>query len=113
MPKVHFKDDHKTIEIKHGDTVLLAAKKGRVALNHKCGGKGSCTTCKVKIDDQAGISEVNHLERRMISETNLEQGQRLGCQVKVYEQVDVHFLEDPLKALIRRQLAAQQNKNNE
>jgi 2Fe-2S ferredoxin len=112
MPKVHFKDDDKTIEIKHGDTVLQAAKKGRVALNHKCGGKGSCTTCKVKIDDQAGISAANHLERRMISETNLEQGQRLGCQVKVYEQVEVYFLEDPLKALIRRQLA-QQKTNNE
>jgi 2Fe-2S ferredoxin len=112
MPNVNFLDDGKTVDIKYGETVLLAAKKGRVALSHKCGGKGSCTTCKVKIVDQEGVSEPNHLERRMISETNLQQGQRLGCQIKVYNHVDILFLEDPLKALIRRQLA-QQRENNE
>jgi 2Fe-2S ferredoxin len=112
MPKVNFIDDDKKLDIKQGETILLAAKKGRIALNHKCGGKGSCTTCKVKIVDQEGVSEPNHLERRMISETNLQQGQRLGCQVRVYDQVNVYFLEDPLKALIRRQLA-QQRENNE
>lgn len=108
MPKVVFKDENnKLIVIRIGETVLQAAQKARVALNHKCGGKGSCTTCKVRIEQQTGVSQPNHLEKRMISEANLEQGHRLGCQVKVYEQTDIHFLEDPLKAMIRRQLAKQ------
>lgn len=114
MPKVIFKDENnKIIDIKIGETVLRAANKGRVALNHKCGGKGSCTTCKVRIEQQTGVSQPNHLEQRMISEANLEQGHRLGCQVKIYEQTAIYFLEDPLKAMIRRQLAKQRDEEKE
>lgn len=113
MPKVIFKEKNKQVQISPGDSVLKAAQKGRVALSQRCGGKGSCTTCKVIIEPKflPFVSSPNPIELRMVSEANLKQGERLGCQVKVYGDIEIKQPEDRLKAIIQAQL--QKSKNDD
>lgn len=110
MAKVTFIDadeQSKTVDIKEGHTILRAAKQGRIPLRHKCGGKASCTTCKVIIHDQAGVSEPRDIEIMRLGEDNIEKGMRLSCQTKVIKSVLAHIPEDPYKAKIRALLAEQ------
>lgn len=97
----------KSVSIDEGHTILRAAKQGRVALKHRCGGKAQCTTCKVIIDDQSSISTPNNKEVMRLGEHNIAAGMRLSCQTKVFKEVEVVIPEDPYKARIRALLAQQ------
>ena len=47
MANVIFRDADKNeqqVTIREGHTILRAAKQGRIALQHRCGGKAQCTT---------------------------------------------------------------------
>lgn len=112
MAKVIFRDAHnyiKEVNIHDGHTILRAAKQGRVALRHKCGGKASCTTCKTFIENQEGVSNVLDLETYKLGEENISKGMRLSCQTKVYGTASVDIPEDPYKARIRKLLEQQKN----
>lgn len=110
MAKVTFRDadDHvKHVTIRKGQTILRAAKQGRVPLRHKCGGKASCTTCKVNIGNQAGISVPKSIEMMRLGEEHIKNGMRLSCQTIVHGTVEALIPEDPYKARIRALLAEQ------
>lgn len=110
MAKVTFRDadDHvKHVMIREGHTILRAAKQGRVPLRHKCGGRASCTTCKVNIGNQTGISAPTDIEIMRLGEDHIEKGMRLSCQTTVYGTVEAVIPEDPYKARIRALLAEQ------
>lgn len=109
MATVIFIQNGKPTEVKihDGHTVLRAAKQGRVALRHKCGGNASCTTCKVKIVDQDGVSKPNRKEEMRLGEENIAQGFRLSCQTRVHGKAQAEIPEDPYKARIRQLLAQQ------
>lgn len=112
MAKVTFHDpDNKSkhVTIRDGYTILRAAKQGRVALRHKCGGKASCTTCKVKIEQQKEISTPNQKEIMKLGDRQIEKGMRLSCQTAVYGNVEAVIPEDPYQARIRALLAQQRN----
>lgn len=97
----------KTVTIKKGQSILRAAKQGRVALKHRCGGNAQCTTCKVTIDNQLAVSTPQKKEVMTLGEHNIEQNMRLSCQTRVHGEVDVAIPEDPYKARIRELLAQQ------
>lgn len=112
MAKVIFHDadeNIKSVTIHEGHTILRASIQGRVALQHRCGGKAQCTTCKVMIANQARISEPQDIEIMRLGEDNIEKGMRLSCQTKVYGTIDVMIPEDPYKARIRALLAEQRD----
>lgn len=115
MANVIFRDadgNIKNVTIREGHTILRAAKQGRFALQHRCGGKAQCTTCKVIIDNQDGISEPQDIEIMRLGEDSIEKGMRLSCQTKVHGSVEAQIPEDPYKARIRALLAEQRNKDN-
>lgn len=110
MAKVTFRDadnGEKLVTIHEGQTILRAAKQGRIALRHKCGGNASCTTCKVVILDQIGISQPNQKEINRLGEVDIEKGLRLSCQTIVYGTVEAAIPEDPFKARVRALLEEQ------
>lgn len=113
MPHVIFNinDKEYSLTIKEGHTLLRAAKQGHVPLRHKCGGKASCTTCKVKIYDQTGISPPNHKEQYKLGDKQISDGIRLSCQTRVYKSVEAIIPEDPFRARVR-QLLEEQRKND-
>jgi ferredoxin len=108
LPKVQFLPNQKETSIPAGKTLLEAAIKARVPLSHRCGGNGSCLTCKVLIDKQDTVTPLSDKELRMLGEDMIDQGYRLACQCVVCGDTVVKLPESPLKAAIRAQLQRQE-----
>ncbi|MGM9871272.1 MAG: NADH:ubiquinone reductase (Na(+)-transporting) subunit F [Muribaculaceae bacterium] len=69
------------IEVQTGTSLLSALANSNVFLPSACGGKGSCGQCKVQVFEGGG--EILPTETVHFSRKQVQQGWRLGCQVKV------------------------------
>lgn len=81
----------KEITTNAGGTLLATLAEGGVHLSSACGGKGSCGQCKVRVLSGGGEmlpTEAVHFSRKQIKEN-----WRLGCQVKVKQ--DMELAVDP------------------
>ncbi|MBR6440961.1 MAG: NADH:ubiquinone reductase (Na(+)-transporting) subunit F, partial [Bacteroidales bacterium] len=85
-------------EIEHtvptGGTLISTLGEAGVHLPSACGGKGSCGQCKCRVVKGGGSilpTEVPHFTRKQIQE-----GWRLGCQVKVKEDLSLRLPESIL-----------------
>jgi 2Fe-2S ferredoxin len=107
---VTFLPDNRSVTVRSGTTLLDASRRARVNIRTRCGGVAGCLMCKVIVtDDQAGfLQRPTDAESRKLG-SMISEGVRLSCQARVHGNVIVTIPEDPLKAAIRKQLAAQQD----
>ncbi|MBD2845175.1 (2Fe-2S)-binding protein [Paenibacillus sp. IB182496] len=91
--------------VRPGTTVLEAARRARIALPTRCGGKAGCLMCKVYDRGNSGLSAPSDKERAKLAGAAADL--RLGCQAKIIGPSTVEVPEDPLKAAVRRQLERQ------
>ena len=71
------------VEVSSGSTLLSTLGNNKIFLPSACGGGGTCVQCKCVVKEGGGEilpTEVPHFSRKEIAE-----GWRLGCQVKVKE----------------------------
>ncbi|WP_281886906.1 2Fe-2S iron-sulfur cluster-binding protein [Paenibacillus sp. YYML68] len=112
--QVTFVPDEKQIQARPGTTLLDAARRARVHIRTRCGGKAACLMCKVQVADggEAGLVPMNDAERNKLGSLE-EQGYRLSCQAKLNGKASmtVTIPEDPLKSAIRRQLEQQKEED--
>lgn len=83
---IQVNDDH-TLTVPTGGTLISTLAEQDIHLPSACGGKGSCGQCKCQVLKGGGSilpTEVGFFTRKQIQE-----GWRLGCQVKVKE--DLHI----------------------
>ena len=65
-------------------SILAAADKLGIDLNHYCGGTCSCGTCRVEILDGArNLSRAEGREQMVLGAVYKDRGDRLGCQARV------------------------------
>lgn len=103
--------EEKEVIVRKGHSILRAAQQGKVGLRHKCGGRASCTTCKVIIEDQSNVSDVSEKELRKLGDENIANKLRLSCQTEILGDVTVQVPEDPYKARIRALLQQQKEQD--
>jgi 2Fe-2S ferredoxin len=101
MPKVSFRPDDRlvqpfepvTVEVKTGETILEAAKKAGVPLEHNCGGVCACSTCHVILDD--GFERLSAMEEDEEDQLDEAEGltlkSRLGCQAHIKGDITVRI----------------------
>lgn len=78
----------KKLEVNGGDTLLSTLSSNGIFLPSACGGGGTCVQCVCQVNSGGGSilpTEVPHFTRKEIA-----QNYRLGCQVKVKEDMDIH-----------------------
>jgi ferredoxin len=82
MFKVMFKGKHiGEIHLERELSLLAAAAKGEVALNHRCGGHARCGTCLLTVEEGAqNLSPMGAAEARILKVLKASPDQRLGCQ---------------------------------
>lgn len=104
---VVFQPEGRKAVVNVGVSLLEAARKARVHVPTRCGGKAGCLMCKVTIDNEeaSSVRPPGDIERRKLG-TALDKGVRLACQATVWGDVTVQVPEDPLKAAVRRKLEA-------
>jgi len=105
--RVTFQPEGKTIAVPRGTSVLDAARRARIAIKTRCGGKAGCLMCKVKQLSADGLSPPHEPELRKLG-SDIGQGMRLSCQARVTGHAIVEVPEDPLRSAVRRLLAKQQ-----
>lgn len=82
QPSMTFLPVDKTVDISKKESVLDVALAHKIALNHSCGGMGSCTTCRVfvrsRLDILPGRTEVEQERADMMG---FAEEERLACQL--------------------------------
>lgn len=110
---VRFQPQRAEIAVERGQSVLDAALSGKVSISHKCGGHGSCGTCKVHVESKTGLQPLTKLEFRHLTDRKIEEGFRLACQCVLTGPATVTIPEDPLRRVVREMLAAQRIERTE
>jgi ferredoxin len=69
------------IDLEQELSLLTAATKGEVPLNHRCGGHARCGTCLVTVEQGSEqLSPTGTAEARVLGVLKAGQNQRLACQ---------------------------------
>ena len=92
---IDINDGKKMLHVQSGKTLLNTLGDNGVHLSSACGGKGSCGQCKVQVTSGGGEmlpTEAVHFTRREIKDH-----WRLGCQVKVKEDMTLKVSEAALE----------------
>ncbi|UXR66264.1 (2Fe-2S)-binding protein [Bdellovibrio bacteriovorus] len=64
-------------------SVLDVALRAKVALNHTCGGNGTCGTCRVfVIQGLEKLGPRNEIEAEMAQDRVFQASERLACQME-------------------------------
>ena len=82
----------KTVEVEAGGTLLSTLGNNKIFLPSACGGGGTCIQCKCQVHSGGGAilpTEEPHFSRKEQAEN-----WRLGCQVKVKEDMDIEVPEE-------------------
>ncbi len=82
----------KVIEVPSGDSLLSTLGSQKIFLPSACGGGGTCVQCECHVHDGGGEAlptEVPHFTRK-----ELKDGIRLGCQVKVKQDMNISIPEE-------------------
>ncbi len=80
-------DPEKTIEVGAGDTLLSSLASHGIFIPSACGGKGTCGVCRCHVESGGGAllpTETSH-----ITPKQARAGERLSCQVKVKEDIEI------------------------
>src|SRR5206468_1994435 len=85
MPRITFLPSNKAIDVEEGTSVLDAALKAGVELDHACGGVCACSTCHVIVREGYNtLAEATEDEEDQLDEAvGLTPQSRLACQSKV------------------------------
>src|SRR5437016_6290095 len=73
----------RTTRVPPGTTLFSAAHWIGLPIDSTCGGRGTCGKCKVQVTSV--VPEITTADRRLLRPVELEDGWRLSCQARVYE----------------------------
>ena len=86
----------KEFSVPKGTTVLEASRLAGIPHVSVCGGKGRCTTCRVKVvSGLEGITEPNAHETQIIEKLGFDSDVRLACQLKPSKNLSILPLINP------------------
>lgn len=92
--KIDINDGKKTVEVTPGNSLMASLAEQKIFLPSACGGKANCGQCKVQVLDGGG--EILPTEVGFFNRKQIKNGWRLGCQVKVKENLKIQMDESAL-----------------
>ena len=87
-----FINGEKDVEVSSGSTLLTTLGNNKIFLPSACGGGGTCIQCKCIIKDGGG--EILPTEKPHFTRKEIAEGWRLGCQVKVKQDMVIEVPEE-------------------
>ncbi len=85
----------KKLEVNVGGSLLSSLSEQKIFLASACGGKGSCAQCRVRVTEGGG--EILPTEQVHFSRKEQQSGWRLGCQVKVKDNLSIEVPDSVLE----------------
>lgn len=105
---ININDGKKDLEVETGSSLLSTLAENGIHLASACGGKGSCGQCRVRVTEGGGNilpTETVHFSRK-----EQQANWRLGCQVKVKEDMNI-IVEDSVLEIKEWECEVISNKN--
>lgn len=93
--KIDINGGKRQLEVETGSSLLGTLHENGVMLSSACGGKGSCGQCKVQVLEGGG--EILPTEKVHFSRKEQQAHWRLGCQVKVKDNMDIQVPDSVLE----------------
>ncbi len=88
--------DQRTVSVPKGFTVLEASRQAGIAHASVCGGRGRCSTCRVRVDaPNGGLPEPSTDETRVLARVGAPANVRLACQLRPQQDIRVTPLMPP------------------
>tara|TARA_Y100000782_G_scaffold107875_1_gene130637 strand:+ start:573 stop:1802 length:1230 start_codon:yes stop_codon:yes gene_type:complete len=82
----------KEIEVEAGGSLLSTLGNNKIFLPSACGGGGTCAMCKCQVNEGGG--EILPTEKPYFTRKQVQENYRLGCQVKVKEDMKIQIPEE-------------------
>ena len=80
--RIHY-PNHQVVTVPKGFTVLEASRQAGIAHASVCGGRGRCSTCRVRVDaPHGGLPEPQPAEARVLARVGAAANVRLACQLR-------------------------------
>ena len=92
--KININNGEKELEVESGSTLLSTLSNSKIFLPSACGGGGTCGMCKCQV--LSGGGEILPTEVGFFSRKERQNNWRLGCQVKVKEDLNIVIPEEVL-----------------
>ena len=92
--KIDINDGKKVLEVTPGGDVMHTLADHGIFLPSACGGKANCGQCKIQVEEGGG--EILPTETGFFNRKQIKEGWRLGCQVKVKDNLKVRMDESAL-----------------
>ena len=105
---IDINEGHKSLTLQPGATLLSALASESIFLPSACGGGGTCAMCKCQVLEGGG--SLLPTEAGYISKAQAKEGIRLGCQVKVKQDMKIKVPEEVLE--IKKVEAVVQSNDN-
>ena len=87
--RININNGTKEIEVNTGSSLLSSLQSEGVMLSSACGGKGSCGQCRCQVTEGGG--EILPTEKVHFSRKEQQDHWRLGCQVKVKDNMSIQM----------------------
>ena len=92
--KIDINNGKKTLDVTPGGSLMSTLAEKQIFLPSACGGKANCGQCKVQVFEGGG--EILPTETGFFNRKQIKDGWRLGCQVKVKDNLKIQVAESAL-----------------
>ena len=92
--KIDINDGKKELNVAPGNNLMATLAGEKIFLPSACGGKANCGQCKVQVLEGGG--EILPTETGFFNRKQIKAGWRLGCQVKVKDNLKIQVAESAL-----------------
>ena len=92
--KIDINGGKKTLDVTPGGNLMGTLANNQIFLPSACGGKANCGQCKVQVFEGGG--EILPTETGFLNRKQIKEGWRLGCQVKVKDNLKIQVAESAL-----------------
>ncbi|MDR1055951.1 MAG: NADH:ubiquinone reductase (Na(+)-transporting) subunit F [Prevotellaceae bacterium] len=94
LVKMDINGDEKELEVQPGSSILATLANNKIFLPSACGGGGTCGMCKCQVLEGGGT--ILPTETGFFTRKQQQNNWRLGCQVKIKEDIKIHVPEEVL-----------------
>ena len=92
--QIDINNGKKTLSVNPGNSLMNTLAEQKIFLPSACGGKANCGQCKVQVLEGGG--EILPTETGFFNRKQIKEGWRLGCQVKVKDNLQIAVPESAL-----------------
>lgn len=90
MPKIIIPKKGVTVETTSAVSVLNSLLRAGIKINHFCGGKAVCGTCRYTVlSGMENISPLREDEKKRLEAVKAKPGQRLACQTYIRGNIEI------------------------